>query len=93
VNSDHAVSTTGGPFRFDWTDVDEDGEYVATVPTPHPRNRMNPLAERATEGRANPKGIPVLYLSTDQETAMSGVRPAVGTFLSVAQFEIRRDLC
>ena len=53
---------------------------------------MKPLEDRAKEGRANPAGIPVLYLASCQQTAISEVRPWIGTELSVAQFKIVRDL-
>jgi RES domain len=55
-------------------------------------SRMKPRSERALEGRANPKGIPCLYLSTTRNAAMSEVRPWVGALVSVAQFQIARTL-
>ena len=54
--------------------------------------RMKPVEGCAAEGRANPKGIPVLYLSTRQDTAMSEVRPWLGSFVSCAQFRTTRPL-
>lgn len=54
--------------------------------------RMFPIANRAREGRANPKGIPYLYLATDKNTAVSEVRPGVGSFVSVAKFITKSDL-
>jgi hypothetical protein len=53
---------------------------------------MKPLRDRAREGRANPKGIPYLYLATHQDTAMAEVRPWVGSYVSVAQFVLKRDV-
>ena len=53
---------------------------------------MKPLPTRATEGRANPKGIPALYLTTHKKTAMSEVRPGLGSFVSCAHFTTTRDL-
>lgn len=53
---------------------------------------MKPLKDRATEGRANPKGIPYLYLATDQETTLAEVRPWVGSLVSIGQFRTLRDL-
>ncbi len=50
--------------------------------------RMKPQIDRATEGRANPTGIPVLYLASSEQTAISEVRPWIGSELSVAQFRI-----
>ncbi len=54
--------------------------------------RMKPLAYRASEGRANPKGIPYLYLATHQETAVAEVRPWIGSYVSLAQFQLNRTL-
>jgi hypothetical protein len=66
------------------TDYEED---VAFGPS-----RMKPRRERAPEGRANPKGIPCLYLSNTRNAAMSEVRPWVGAMVSVGQFQITRPL-
>jgi RES domain-containing protein len=54
--------------------------------------RMKPRRERANEGRANPKGVPCLYLANRSETAMSEVRPWVGALVSVAQFKTVKEL-
>ena len=62
------------------------------VQAPHPPARMKPLAEKASDGRANPKGIPCLYLATKQETAVLEVRPLIGSYVSVAQFKVLKDL-
>src|SRR5262249_16098306 len=62
------------------------------VPRPHPNERMKPIANRCVEGRANSKGLPVLYLATEQDTAMREVRPALASFISIAEFEVKRDL-
>lgn len=56
------------------------------------KERMKPLADRAHEGRVNPKGIPCLYLATTSETAMSEVRPWIGSSVSLAQFITRKPL-
>jgi RES domain-containing protein len=62
------------------------------VPHPYPPERMKPLRDRAFEGRANPKGIPCLYVATHEETAVGEVRPWVGVRVSVAQLETTREL-
>ena len=67
-------------------------EYIADEPAPFPPDRMKPLPQQAKEGRANPKGIPYLYLATNKDTAMAEVRPRVGSLVSVSQFETVRDL-
>ena len=53
---------------------------------------MKPRVNRATEGRANPKGIPYLYLATHPETVMSELRPWLGSYVSVGVFEMQRSL-
>ena len=75
-----------------WRPHRQDGQYVQDVPAAYSRERMKPLEGRAAEGRANPKGIPVLYLSTRRETAMSEVRPWLGSFVSCALFRTTRLL-
>lgn len=72
-----------------WTD---DVAAGRRVPLPHPEARMKPWDDRAYEGRVNPKGIPCLYFATDRESAMSEVRPGIGSIVSVARFEALRDL-
>lgn len=54
--------------------------------------RMKPLRDRAREGRANPKGIPYLYLSNDKDTALAEVRPWLESLVSLAQFRTLREL-
>lgn len=76
----------------DWRPLYQDDIYIDDVPCPFPPSRMKPLPHSATEGRANPKGIPYLYVATDKETAMSEVRPWLGATLSAGQFKISKDL-
>lgn len=76
----------------DWDPIYDDGVYIDDQPAPHPPARMKPLTDRAPEGRANPKGIPYLYLATDRDTAMAEVRPWIGSYVSVGQFKTLRGL-
>ena len=62
------------------------------IPAAYSRERMKPQKDRAMEGRVNPKGIPVLYLSTDGETATSEIRPWLGSLVSYARFKTTRTL-
>ena len=71
---------------------DEDHNERGEEPVGFGSERMKPLANRATEGRVNPAGIPVLYLASHEQTAISEVRPWIGSELSVAQFKVLRDL-
>lgn len=70
----------------------EDDELIGEEPRPHNPDRMKPIPGQASEGRANPKGIPYLYLATHRDTALAEVRPWIGSLISVAQFKIVRDL-
>ncbi len=44
----------------EWEPEYQNGEYIDHMPRPLAPKRMVPLEDRAYEGRANPKGIPVL---------------------------------
>ncbi len=70
----------------------QDDIHIDDIPVPFPFARMKPLNNSASEGRANPKGIPYLYLATDKETAMGEARPILGAILSVGEFEPTREL-
>ena len=71
--------------------------------TPYPIEEMGAPPQRlVSHGRANPAGIPYLYLASTPETAVSEVRPHTGEIASVADFfipaqiaassEVTRDL-
>lgn len=47
-----------------------------------------PPKHLASHGRANPAGIPYLYLASEEITAISEVRPQPGEVVSVARFSI-----
>ncbi len=47
-----------------------------------------PPADKSSPGRANPAGIPYLYLASDPRTAISEVRSHAGQYASVARFNI-----
>lgn len=68
--------------------VDE-GEFIMSGYT---EDRMKPNSIFCGDGRANPRGIPYFYLSSDADTSMAEIRPNIGQVLSVAQFRIGREL-
>ncbi len=72
--------------------IDVQGEGGDSFVTGFPAHRMKPIPEKATEGRANPAGIAFLYLASTVETAISEVRPWIGSDVSVAQARILRDM-
>lgn len=71
---------------------DLDGQIVDYRAIAYPAKRMKPLPEKAWEGRVNPKGIPYLYLSSDEKTAISEIRPWIGSYVTVAEFETCKSL-
>jgi hypothetical protein len=74
--------------------IREDGDIQVfwNEDRPYSRDGMKPVSNWQSEGRANPRGIPYLYLATTRDTALAEVRPWIGSPISVAQFQIRRDL-
>lgn len=72
-----------------WRYLDDIDEEIPAAFSP---DRMKPLIDRATEGRANPKGVPMLYLCSNKDAAMSEVRPWLGSLISLGQFETTKDL-
>lgn len=51
-----------------------------------------PPRDKAGHGRLNPRGIPYLYLASDELTAISEVRPWKQLNLTVAEFQASREL-
>ncbi|MFZ0760863.1 MAG: RES family NAD+ phosphorylase, partial [Candidatus Sulfotelmatobacter sp.] len=78
--------------RQDWIPEDQGGGIIDEFPSPFGPERMKPLVNRAREGRANPKGIPYLYLATHQETAVAEIRPWIGSSVSIAVFRLSREV-
>lgn len=72
----------------------EDGEeiYIDEIACAASKSRMMPLRDRASDGRVNPRGIPCLYMATDDATAVSEVRPAIGAYVTVAVMKCLREL-
>lgn len=78
---------------IDWHQrKDDDGIVIDEEPVGFGAERMKPLYNQAREGRSNPTEIPALYLGTNEQTAISEVRPWVGADISVAQFQLQRTL-
>jgi len=57
-----------------------------------PAEMLSPPVEKTTAGRANPQGIPYLYLSTDPKTTLYETRASYLDYISVAQFQIQENL-
>lgn len=72
--------------------TDDEGNWIGEDMWGFGARRMKPLTDRAREGRANPTGIPVLYVATSPETAVAEVRPWIGADISVAQCRLARPM-
>lgn len=59
---------------------------------PHKIERMKPLRDRAREGRVNPRGIPCLYMATDDVTAMMETRPWAGSVLTICRLVLLKEV-
>lgn len=66
---------------------------IQTGEEPYPIGEMTaPPNQIAGHGRANPPGIPYLYLGSTPATAVSEIRPHTGERASVARFSVPADL-
>ena len=68
------------------------GSFLDTSLKPFPQPRMKPCPQKVEEGRANSKGVPVLYLSTDRDTAMAECRPWIAVYISIGMFYTIKNL-
>jgi len=66
--------------------------FLDTSLKPFPPHRMNPLPQKVKEGRVNSNRVPVLYLSTDRETAMAECRPWIAAHISIGMFYTIQNL-
>jgi hypothetical protein len=51
-----------------------------------------PPINQSQHGRANPKGIPYLYLSSDSNTAIAEIKPFSGDKITVAEFLVKEPI-
>jgi hypothetical protein len=66
---------------------------ILTEEHKYPIEKMGaPPPKIAAHGRANPAGIPYLYVASDKSTAISEVRPHTGETVCVADFTTPNDL-
>ena len=75
----------------DWPTAKEE-ELGDCGPRPYGPRRMMPYSDKAAEGRVNPVGIPCLYAATNWKTAVAEVRPWIGSYVSVATLEVKRQI-
>ena len=68
------------------------GRVRTNALVPFPPEEIVPAPEHSTNGRVNCDGIPVLYLSSDAETAAAECRAYKGCFLSFGEFSFKQDL-
>lgn len=55
-------------------------------------NMGKPPAKDSTSGRANPVGIPYLYVSTDRQTVLYESRATHLDFVTIAEFKLKENL-
>lgn len=67
-------------------------EYIDDIEIPFHHERMLPNAVYCNAGRANAKGVAYLYVASDAQTAMSEVRPWIGSYISLAKLETVKKL-
>ena len=72
----------------------DDGKdiYINEVECAASKARMLPLRDQASDGRVNSRGIPCLYMATNDVTAVSEVRPAIGASVTIATMKCLREL-
>ena len=51
-----------------------------------------PPSGKRKSGRVNPEGIGVLYLTSDESTALREVRASAFDFVTVGKFKLRKDI-
>ncbi len=56
------------------------------------KEMKKPPAKKVQNGRANPLGIPYLYIASTAETAIAEVRGHKGEFVTVLEFTVKRKL-
>ena len=71
---------------------DEIEKQYQLIVLPYKKDRMIPKADKVKNGRVNPIGIPVLYLSDDQLTAIAETRPRLQETISLATFITSKEL-
>lgn len=57
-----------------------------------PKSMGRPPKTKAIEGRANPVGIPYLYLASDINTAISEKRPQLTDKITVGKYKVKKKL-
>ncbi|QXT39543.1 RES domain-containing protein [Gymnodinialimonas ceratoperidinii] len=74
--------------------TDDDGEeiHIDDIECAASKARMLPLRDQASDGRVNSRGIPFLYMATNNVTAVSEVRPAIGAYVTIATMKCLRAL-
>lgn len=66
---------------------------ISNQDKPYPPNKMGkPPSKQVGNGRANPIGIPYLYVASTIDTAISEIRGHKGERVTVAEFQLIRDL-
>lgn len=66
---------------------------ISSTSAGYSANEMgNPPNSKASDGRANPKGISYLYLSNDVKTSLMEVRASLYDFVCVGKFKLKENI-
>lgn len=74
------------PVKWYRARIQETDESYSIEEMGSPKNRQ------ASQGRANPAGIPYLYIASTSDTAISEIRPHTGELVSVAEVAFSKEL-
>ncbi|WP_289142359.1 RES domain-containing protein [uncultured Brevibacillus sp.] len=66
--------------------------YRARMGVQKREDMLAPPVEKATAGRANPRGISYLYCAKDEKTSIAEIRPWKGATVTVAEMSLLREL-
>jgi hypothetical protein len=73
------------------TEDDGDLTIVLQEEAPFSPGEMKPIIKWDSEGRANPRGIPFLYMASTRDTALAEVRPWIDAQISIARLRLNTD--
>ena len=62
---------------------------------PYPKEELKPSPQKIRsikDGRANPRGITVLYLADSIETAVAEVRPWISAYVTIGTLKLNKDI-
>ena len=89
---EHLLQFIGREFKYSENRILYRARHSEKNKVYQPNEIGKPPQDRATNGRANPNGIPCLYLASDEMTAIAEIRPYKNDYVTVGRFTITRNL-